>query len=93
MYMYTHTSQFKDACRSKEIILGTAVNSACHRFASPCLTSWVSIRTVMDVETKRKICNPFREIIQSGPELYLEVKIGPQFKQEYIYDCLVTLIG
>jgi hypothetical protein len=57
--MYTYTLQYKDACRSKEIILGKAVNSACRRFASPGLASWFSSRTVLDVETKRKICNPF----------------------------------
>jgi len=72
----------------------TAVNSACCRFASLGLASWVIIRTALDVETKRKICNSLRnEIIRTGPALYLEVKIGLQFKQEYIYECLVTSIG
>jgi hypothetical protein len=86
VYMYTYTSQYKDACPSKEIILGTAVNFARRRFASPGLASWFSIITFLDVETKRKICNPFRnEIIQTGPALYLEVKIGLHFKLEYIY--------
>jgi len=46
MYTYEYASQYKDTCRSKEIILGTAVNSACRRFASPGLASWISIRTV-----------------------------------------------